>query len=81
MKVNIEKIGVIPIGVEGSDEYLLIKTEEAKMWDEVHDWLIQQVYKDTNHEAGGYYCPRVTVMRWPNRNDEFVGVVHHRYDV
>lgn len=81
MKVSIEKIGAIPLGVEGSDEYLRIKTEEAKMWDEVHDWLIQHYYKDTHQEAGGYYCHRVTVMRWPNRNDEFVGVVHHRYDV
>lgn len=79
--MKIEKIGVIPLGVEGSDEYLLINTDEACIPAKVKRDLLERYYKDTTQEAGGYYCHRVTVMEHPYQENEFVGVVHHRYDV
>ena len=81
MKATIEKIGAIHHGVEGSDEYVRIRTEEACLLSVVKDWLLKQVYRDTTQEAGGYFCHRVTVMAHPYMEDEFVGVIHHQYDV
>lgn len=81
MNIETQSIGLIRLGVEGYDEYLHIMAENATMWDDVHDWLLKRYYRDTTQEAGGYYIHRVTVMPRPNRDDEFIGIIHHRYDV
>ena len=81
MKATIEKIGAIHHGIEGQDEYVRIKTEEACIPSVVKDWLLKRVYRGTTQEAGGYFCHRVTVMPHPYRDDEFIGVIHHQYDV
>ena len=82
MNAKIESIGRISHGVEGSDEYVRIRTEEACIPSVVKDWLLRQVYRDTTQEAGGYFCHRVTVMGpHPYMEDEFVAIIHHQYDV
>ena len=82
MKATIDKIGAIHHGVEGSDEYVRIRTEGAHTPSQVKDWLLKRVYRDTTQEAGGYFCHRVTVMGpHPYMEDEFVAIIHHQYDV
>lgn len=76
-------IGSIPLGVEGSDQYVQLFCTGAKppSKERVHAWLMERVFKDTQQEAGGYYCHNVTIMTHPHRANEFVGIIHHRYDV
>jgi hypothetical protein len=83
MNIDYQTIGEIHLGAEGWDQYIKLKAKggEAPMWDDVHDWLLRRHYRDTKEEAGGYYCHQVTVMPRPRYPDEFVGIVHHRYDV
>lgn len=76
-----ERIGVIDIGVEGSDEYLLVNTDEPTIPAKVKRDLLERFYRDTTQEAGGYYCHNVTVMEYPFSDSKFVAVIHHRYDV
>jgi histidinol-phosphate/aromatic aminotransferase/cobyric acid decarboxylase-like protein len=81
IQAKFTQIGKISNGIEGSDEYLLIKTKKATSAKSVKEWLLSRVYRDTTKEAGGYFCHRVTVMRQPYISDEFVCIVHHQYDV
>ena len=81
MNAKIESIGRISHGVEGSDEYVRVRTEDAHTPSQVRDWLLPQVYRDTTQEAGGYFCHRVTIMPRPYLDDEFVAIIHHQYDV
>ncbi len=75
-----ESIGKIGFGIEGSDEYVRLRADETTTTDQAHEWLLQRVYRET-HRAGGYYCHRVTIMPHPYLDDEFVGIIHHRFDV
>ena len=81
MNATIEKIGAIHHGVDGSDEYVHIKTDGTPSAQDVRVWLLRQFYRDTTQEAGGYFCHRVTIMARPYFDDEFVGIIHHQYDV
>lgn len=77
-----EKIGVIHLGVEGSDEYLLVSTGLTPSTPAtVKRDLLERFYRDTTQEAGGYYCHNVTVLEHPISVSKFVAVIHHRYDV
>lgn len=76
-----ERIGVIDIGVDGSDEYLLVNTDEPTIPAKVKRDLLERFYRDTMQEAGGYYCHNVTVLEHPLSDSKFVAVIHHRYDV
>ena len=84
MEVNVTKIGRIDLGVEGSDEYVQLvflcwRATPSK--DFAHAWLLGRVYKDTTQEAGGYFCHNATILSHPHRSNEFVGIIHHRFDV
>ena len=83
MNFKTENIGRIELGVEGSDQYIKLTADgnHAPTKSQVHDWLLSQCYRDTHQEAGGYYCHSVTIMKHPRLNDEFVGIIHHRFDV
>lgn len=81
MNAKIESIGRISHGVEGSDEYVRIKTDGTPSAEDVRVWLLRQFHRNTTQEAGGYFCHRVTIMARPYFDDEFVGIIHHQYDV
>lgn len=77
---KVQRIGVIEQGIDGTDEYLLIKSDDAATADEVEHEFLNLYYRDTNH-AGGYYCADVTVQQKNYSDHEFIVIVHHRYDV
>ena len=83
MDADVTTIGNIDLGVEGTDQYvhMFFLGEAIPSKDFAHDWLLGRVYKDTTQEAGGYFCHRVTILSYPQRKREFVGIIHHRYDV
>jgi hypothetical protein len=77
---HIEKIGIIHLGMDGSDEYVLLTANQSATTDEIFDLMIHRVYRSIDQQTGGYYCDNVTVMPHPVLDDQFVCVIHHRYD-
>lgn len=79
--IRITRIGDIPQGVDGRDEYaLLTRLDDDLTEDFAHEWLLPQVFRDTS-TAGGYYCTSVTIIPCPNVDNEVIAIIHHRYDV
>jgi len=80
--VKAEYIGTRQLGIDGSDEYLRVTTEEEGMISQaqVDAFFHHNYYQDTRVEAGGYYCHTYDwlVFPWGNAG---VLVVYHRYDV
>lgn len=79
-EIKITPIGEINKGVDGKDQYLLLtRLDDDLSPDFAENWLLPQVYRDTN-TPGGYFCHRVTISKLPSDN-EVIAIVHHRYDV
>jgi hypothetical protein len=79
MNVTLTKIGTIEHGIDGTDEYVLLKCEDDMDADAMHNWLLELSYRQTSR-PGGYFCTSVLIL--PHSNpDTYVGVIHHRYDV
>jgi hypothetical protein len=78
--MKIDSIGKLSLGIEGADEYVRLYAEQPTTEGEAHSWLLERAYRDTN-KPGGYYCHRVTILPSPFHDDEFVGIIHHRFDV
>jgi len=77
---KITRIGRVEQGIDGNDEYLLVTDlEDTKTTDEVESDFFQAYYRDTD-TAGAYFCHYVTVVELPADN-EWIVVIHHRYDV
>jgi hypothetical protein len=78
--MKIDSIGRLSLGIEGANEYVHIYAEQPTTEEEAHSWLLDRAYRDT-HQPGGYYCHRVTIMPLPLHDDQFVGIIYHRFDV
>lgn len=77
---TITRIGSVEQGIDGNDEYLLVMDgEENKTTDEVEQDFFEAYYRDTD-TAGAYFCHYVTVVELPS-NNEWIVIIHHRYDV
>lgn len=75
-----QRIGLIPLGIDGSDEYLLVTDRDGDIDIEaVRQEYLEQHYRDTD-TPGGYFCRAVTVAKLPADNRCIV-IVHHRFDV
>lgn len=80
-EIRITKIGSIPKGIDGSDEYVtLTRLDDDLDCNLAHDWLLEQVYRES-FAPGGYFCTSVATLPIPNRGNEVIGIIHHRYDV
>jgi hypothetical protein len=76
-----KRIGAIDLGVDGSDEYLLVwDNEQEHSAEELEQHLLERYFRDTN-TPGGYFCYSVIVGRHPYYTDKFIATVFHRYDV
>lgn len=80
--LQITKIGSVPLGVDGSDEYLLVWDNEiAHNTEALERHLTEMYFRDTT-TPGGYFCYAVSVFPDPNSYGyKHIAVVHHRYDV
>jgi hypothetical protein len=82
MSIKSESIGSIQLGLDGRDEYLkLSETKAVLPYREVQDFFNRYYYRDTNQEAGGYFCHGFTWLPIRYLRNEGVLIVHHRYDV
>lgn len=80
-RYELTRIGTIELGIDGSDEYLLVRDLEGTVdADDVYDALIARFYRESSH-AGGYFCRSLRVMPDPYYTTQCVVVVQHRYDV
>lgn len=81
MNVAIQNIGIIHMGIDGDDQYVLLKCDEDTDADAMHNWLLEQYYHDTNI-PGEYFCTSVTIMPHAYAHPgKYIGIVHHRFDV
>lgn len=79
--VHVQRVGVLDLGIEGGDEYVRLTFPNKTSCKDAENWLLDQVYRDTTQEAGGYFCHYVTVMALPYNDSQFVAIIHYRYDV
>jgi hypothetical protein len=80
MNITVTKIGCIDKNIDGNDEYVLLtRNDDDLTCDEAHDWLLPQVYRETQQEAGGYFCLDVEVLQ--RSTNSVVAIIRHRYDV
>jgi hypothetical protein len=79
MDVEIEPIGRILRGIDGSDEYVLLRYDEEVSTHDLEDWLLSLFYTESTG-AGSYFCTSVQVVRHPHI-DKYIGIIYHRYDV
>ena len=64
MDITVTKIGCIDKNIDGNDEYVLLTRKDDDLTcDEAHDWFLPQVYRETQQEAGGYFCRDVEVLQ------------------
>lgn len=79
--LQIQRIGAIDLGVDGSDEYLLVwDNEQDHRAEDVEQHLLSRYFRDTNM-PGGYFCYAVNVGPHPYYEGKHIAIVHHRYDV
>jgi hypothetical protein len=80
MNVEIEPIGRILRGVDGSDEYVLIHCDDDDIHaDHIVDFLRGR-YGWESDRPGGYFCMGVDVV--PHAHvGKYIGIIYHRYDV
>jgi len=78
---TVKIIGVIDDGIDGSDEYLLVASDnDSATIEDVETEFLNLYYCDT-HRAGAYFCHTVTVQKKSYSDNEFIVIIHHRYDV
>lgn len=77
--ITSEPIGTIEMGCDGSDQYILFKSQDDITPEEVYAMVFPMAYRDTN-TPGQYFCHRVRVMQ-TDRLNEVICVIEHRYDV
>lgn len=77
--ISLQEIGRIPMGIDGTDIYMLLRTQEPVGVQELRDFFNSQYCTDS-HYPGSAYCAGCTVMPKPYYNDEFVVIIHNRYD-
>lgn len=77
---NQEKIGVINMGIDGKDEYVLLQIEGRATLQELKEYLNDRYRCDSSY-PGGWFCSGVSVMPKPYYSREFVVIIHDRMDV
>lgn len=78
-EIRITPIGVIELGIDGRDQYVLLRRLDDDLTPEqAREWMLPQVYRESM-APGGYFCNSVTIL--PRHESECVAIIHHRYDV
>ena len=75
------RIGTVSEGVDGVDEYNLLKSSEDDLTPEqAIAWLLPKVYRRCSG-AGTYFCHDVRAVQVQYSTSEVICTVEHRYDV
>lgn len=80
--IDVTRIGRIDHGIDGSDEYLLVRdTEEDLTPERAIEWLMPKYYRETRAPAGDYFCNTIRAVQAQYRENTCICTVEHRYDV
>ena len=78
-EIQIKSIGKLDT-YNGSDQYVLLtRLDDDLTAAFAEDWILPQVYSDTNI-PGGWFCHSVTATELPSGN-ECIVIIHHRQDI
>ena len=75
-------IGTVDEGIDGSDEYILVRGprgEEINLT-EAQEQVMKTRYSECRR-PGGYFCTSSTVMPKKYYSNEAIVIVHHAYDI
>lgn len=80
-RYDIRDIGTLDHGIDGSDQYLLVRDLEQEI-DRRHvfDTIMPRYYRDCTR-PGGYFCKNLRVMADPLFTDQCIVIIEHRYDI
>lgn len=80
LDIQVQRIGAIHHGIDGSDEYLLVRSNVDDITpSDVMEILLPRYYKDCNG-PGQYFCNSILAVQSTSAN-EVIATVQHRYDV
>jgi hypothetical protein len=74
--MKIQRIGCVEHGIDGWDDYILVKTQDVINLDEVRDFMEESHYCDG---SGLYFCNSLKVIR--DGDYSAIVIVYHRADV
>lgn len=81
MDIVVTKIGSIDVGIDGRDEYLLLRNREGDLSpDQAIAYLRPLVYRE-GRGPGSYFCTTVNAVQKLNSTDTAICTIEHRYDV
>jgi hypothetical protein len=79
--VVVTKIGIVDAGIDGRDEYLLLRNREGDLSpDQAIAHLRPLVYRE-GRGPGSYFCTTVSAVQKQYSTDTAICTVEHRYDV
>ncbi len=77
--VVVTKIGIVDAGIDGRDEYLLLRNREGDLSpDQAIAYLRPLVYRE-GRGPGSYFCTTVSAVQ--TQYNTAICIVEHRYDV
>ena len=79
MNIEIEPIGRILRGIDGSDEYVLVRSDEDTSPESIRRHLLD-IWAWDSKRPGGYFCSGVDVTPHAQAG-KYIGIIYHRYDV
>jgi len=77
--ISIEEIGRINMSIDGTDVYMLLRTEEPVALPVLKAQLNDK-YRYESRNPGAIFCSGVSVMAKPYYDCEYVVIIHNRYD-
>lgn len=78
--VVVTKIGIVDDGVDGRDEYLLLRNREGDLSpDQAIAFLHPLVYR-AGRGPGSYFCTTVIAVQKEPTTDTVICTIEHRYD-
>lgn len=78
---EIQTIGSVHLGVDGRDEYVLLKCKTDDVTPEIaREYFASRVFRESSH-PGGYFCNTVRTQMKENSSNECICIIEHRYDV
>ena len=81
MEIKVTQIGRIEMGIDGSDQYVLLERKDDDLSPkQAIEWLLPQVYTGSAR-PGSYFCHTVQAVRAQYRKDACICTIQHRYDV
>lgn len=80
MDIVVTTIGVVDQGIDGRDEYLLLRNREGDLTPEQATAFLLPLVHRRGGWAGAYFCNTVRAVQAQYSTDSVICTVEHRYD-